>query len=237
MHTDTLKRFLLTSFIALTFTLPFAATTNASIIFTNTQVNESGTGFGNVLTVLAVKQSGNDTTEFGSVLWNGASDVLSTAENQSQTRTVTELLAAGVNAGNLQIIFNVNEGGDADPVLTLHDFSIVFQNAAGAELFRETYDSTGGTPLGAAGTGNGSSGWRFTVNFTANAAAAALFFGTTTNRIGMEIVGDEAIENVKGSAESFFVTAPVAAPEPSAGLLSLLGLGLVATRYRRRIGR
>jgi PEP-CTERM motif len=202
------------------------------LIFTGTQVDQNGTGFGNVLTILSVQAT---SSEFGSVLWDGGSDVESDdATNQSQTRTVAQLLAAGIDETNLTLIFNVNEGGDTDPVLTLHDFHVVFQDASGAELFRETFDAGGGLDLASAGMGNGVSGWQFDVNFTANAAAAATFFGTLTNRIGMEIASDHAIENTKGSAESFFVAAPV--PEPSALVQILLGLGLLAAwRSRRRV--
>lgn len=205
----------------------------AAIIFTNTQVNESGTGFGSRLTVLAVQQQGNNSTEFGSILWNGAADVdTDDSTNQSETQTVADLLAEGINENTLTVIFNINEGGDAAPVLTLHDFALIFQNAAGAELFRETYTApVGGLDLDQAGSGNGASGWKFNVAF-ANPAAAAAFFSVPTNRLGMVIASDQAIEDTKGGAESFFVIAPV--PEPSSALLCLVGLGSVLGFTRSR---
>jgi len=209
--------------------LPRAA--DAGIVYTGNEVDQSGTGFGNVLTILAVQAT---PSEFGSVLWDGNDDVeAGDAANQSQTRTVSELLAAGIDETNLTLIFNINEGGDSDPVLTLHDFDLVFQNDAGAELFRETFDAGAGLDLDSAGTGNGASGWQFDVNFTTNAVIAAAFFDTLTNRIGMEVASDQAIDNTKGSAESFFVTSPV--PEPSTLVQILLGLGaLAAWRWRRK---
>lgn len=214
--------------------LCMACDTNASIIFTNTQVNESGTGFGNRLTVLSVQQKGNNTTESGSILWNGAADVdAGDATNQSETQTVADLLAEGINENTLTVIFNINEGGEPAPVLTLHDFSLVFLNAAGAEQFRETYSApVGGLDLDQAGSGNGASGWRFDVAFD-NPAAAASFFSVPTNRLGMEIASGQAIEDTSGGAESFFVISPV--PEPSSGLLCLVGLAL-ACRFPRRRG-
>ena len=200
------------------------------IIFTNTQVDEQGTGFGNVLTVLSLQAT---PSEFGSVLWDGVSDVLiGDYTNQSQTRTVTELSAAGIDDSNFVVIFNINEGGDSNPVLTLHDFDIVFQDASGAELFREFFDAGGGLPLDLAGSGNGASGWLFNVNFTANAAAAAAFFTVATNRIGMEITSAQAIANTKGGADSFFVAAHV--PEPATLVTALLGIGPLALWWIRQ---
>jgi hypothetical protein len=211
---------------------PYLHSASGEIIFTNTQVDEQGTGFGNVLTVLSLQAT---PSEFGSVLWDGVSDVLiGDYTNQSQTRTVTELSAAGIDDSNFVVIFNINEGGDSNPVLTLHDFDIVFQDASGAELFRESFDASGGLPLDLAGSGNGASGWLFSVNFTTNAAAAAAFFNVATNRIGMEITSGQAIANTKGGADSFFVAAHV--PEPATFLSSLVGAGtlaLVSIRRRR----
>jgi hypothetical protein len=205
------------------------------LIFTNTEVDENGTGFGSVLTILGLQ---NKSSEFGAVLWDGSDDVLTDgATNQSQTRTVAELLGAGIDESNLLVVMNVSEGNGPPPVLTLHDFDLVFQDAAGGELFRETFDAGAGLPLGTAGTGNGQSGWLFNVTFTTNAAAAATFFDTPTNRLGMEIKSDQAIENTKGAAESFYVTSPAAIgiPEPSAIIHALLALvGIVAIRSSRR---
>jgi hypothetical protein len=161
------------------------------LIFTNTPIDENGTGFGNRLTVLSLQVK---PTEFGAVLWDGSNDLKTDgATNQSQTRTVAEMLSAGIDETNLTVVFNINEGGSPPPVLTLHDFDLVFQNAAGVELFRETFDAGAGLPLGTAGTGNGASGWRFDVVITTNAAAATTFFGTPTNRLGMEIKSNQAI--------------------------------------------
>ncbi|MEX0677468.1 MAG: hypothetical protein WD063_10365 [Pirellulales bacterium] len=198
------------------------------IIFTNIQVDEKGSGYGNVLTILGVQAN---PSEYGAVLWNGSSDdKTGDAVNQSNTRTVEQLLDEGIDDTNMTLIFNVNEGGDNDPVLTLHDFDLVFQDASGAELFRESFDAGGGLPLGAAGTGNSASGWRFDVQFTNPLGAA--FFGTLTNRVGMEIASGEAIQDTKGAAESFFVTAPI--PEPAAIVHGLLGLSFIAAWWLRR---
>ena len=48
----------------------------AYITFNNEVIEDRGTGFGNVLQTLALQQHSNATTESGSVLWNGTSDVL-----------------------------------------------------------------------------------------------------------------------------------------------------------------
>ena len=211
---------------------PYLHGASGDIIFTNTQVDEQGTGFGNVLTVLSLQAT---PSEFGSVLWDGVSDVLiGDYTNQSQTRTVTELSSAGIDETNFVVIFNINEGGDSNPVLTLHDFDVVFQDASGVELFRESFDAGAGLPLDLAGSGNGASGWLFDVNFTTNAAAAAAFFGTATNRIGMEITSGQAIANTKGGADSFFVAAHV--PAPATIVTTLVGacsLTLILIRRRR----
>jgi hypothetical protein len=208
--------------------VPTAA--QATMTFTNTQVDENGTGFGNRLTILSVQAN---ESEFGSILWDGSNDVDSgNATAQSATRTVTELLTAGITQDNFVVIFNINEGGDSAPVLTLQDFSLVFTSKAGVELFRETYNAGAGLPLDQAGNGNGASGWRFNVTFDGNAAAAASFFADPDNRVGMEVLRTEAILDTKGGSESFYVVSTV--PEPSSGALAALAAVAIHPVLRRR---
>lgn len=203
-----------------------------TISFTNQTVDDLGTGFGNVLSLLVVHAS---PTEFGSVFWNGASDVIAdNATNQSSTRTAGELLSAGITpTSGFSLIFNINEPGGA-PELRLFDFALRFTDSTGAPLFSDlVYDApVAGLELTQVGGGTGGAGWRFTVDLTPTEATA--FYGDTSNRLGMYIESGQAITMSAGGPDSFYVGSHAAVPEPSTWVLAAVGaLGFVAVRAVR----
>lgn len=201
--------------------------TAGTIAFTNQSVDLSGTGFGNTLRILSLQANGS---ESGSVTWNGASDTLTAdATNQSQTLTAQTLSAAGVTATRFKVVFNIAEPGSG-PTVRLHDFSMRFNDAAGAPLFADLFYTApiGGLELTQVAAGIGGAGWLFDVNLTP--AEALSFFAAGTNRLGMAVDASQAIELTGGAAEVFFV-APV--PEPASWGLLLTGLAVIAASRLR----
>jgi hypothetical protein len=206
-----------------------------AISFTGQSIDLQGSGFGNTLVSLVLHA--ND-QEFGSVLRSGASDVTSDdATNQSSTRTAAELLSAGISGADFGIVFNIAEPGSADDLI-LFDFSLRFTDGTGVPLFADvTYDAPlAGLLLNQIGGGVGGAGWLFEIDLAP--AEALAFFASETNRVGMLISEDQAIQDSGGGPDSFFFIAPDAAlhaPEPSALLLAIVGAaGLVGWIASRR---
>lgn len=214
----------------------------AVITFQGQTTNSSGTGFGNVLSVLALQDNnpGADGLQAGSVVWNGSADVfgtvgggIDTKSQQSQTRSVAELTGKGINAFNLAVVFNLSQAGSSDP-MNLHNFTLRFQNAAGATLFDATFndadlsnaDTSALTP---AGQGVGSSGYLFPVSFAG--AEGSTFFATSTNRIAMFINSAQAMSGASGGIDSFYVAPAV--PEPASISLALIAASMLTARRRR----
>ena len=201
-----------------------------TITFTNQQVDLSGGGFGNILQILAVQAQGNGTEESGSILRSGGVDVSSgDATNQAQTISVADLATKGITSTDtFGLIFNINEAVDTEVVL--HDFSMTFTDDAGTALFGDiTYSPPGGEiTLDEVNGGQGGSGWLFRVNLTP--AEETALFASSTNRIGMYITTDNAIEMVSAGAEGFHV---YRVPEPLTLPIVLTGL-IAALPLRRR---
>jgi len=178
----------------------------ADITFLNQTVDLNGTGFGNVYSLLALQATGSQTSEFGSVLWNGSMDILSgNAKPAIQTNTQpASIIQAITNANNhFGLIFNINQPG-SNPNVVLHDFSLAFQDPNGGILFTATYNAPpGGIDLLQVDNGNGSAGYLFDVSLTN--AEAALFFADPNNHLGQFITEANGITNVQGGPENFFL--------------------------------
>ncbi|MGD9644564.1 MAG: hypothetical protein AB7U73_02560 [Pirellulales bacterium] len=197
-----------------------------NISFTNQSIEIKGTGLGNVLDILFVHA--ND-SEYGSVLWNGASDVeTDDAIKQSQTRTIGELTKVGINnSSQIGLILNIAEAGN-QPTINVLDFSMRFTDSKGVALFPDIDYSApvGGLVLAQVGAGVGGSGWVFKVNLTP--AEEALAFGNADNRIGMYITEANAFTLTSGAPDGFFI-API--PEPMSWVLAAIGgVGLLVWR-------
>lgn len=200
----------------------FALTTVAASSFAATvtlsgPVDQSGTGFGSVLNVLALQANGS---EAGGVSWNGSADVISgDAKPFSQTRSVGEIKASGANTSTFGVVFNIAQPGN-NPSVTLNQFSVVFYSAAGSELFVASFNTP--TVLEQIGGGVGNSGYLFNITldpFEAN------FFNDSTNRIGIRVT--DPITGALGAPENFYLV-----PAPSAAAM-MTGVGLICLRRRR----
>lgn len=194
------------------------------VSFSNQVYNDSGAGFGNVLTLLTLHATG---TEAGSVLRSGGSDVRAgDATNQSRTVSVGDLTTAGVNTTTLGLVFNISEPGGGGSNVTLRAFSLVFYDANDTVLFTSNFVAAQPLVLDQIGAGVGTAGWLFNITFSG--PEAALFFGASGNRIGMMLPDGTPILNSAGGPDTFYLV-------PTPGVLSLGAVPmLLALRRTRR---
>ena len=211
----------------------------AYITFHDEIIEDTGTGFGNVLGTLALQQHGSATTQAGSVLWNGSADVLSgDAKPQSQTVTVAQLAANGFDSSNLIVILNLNQTG-SHPELDVHSFTMRFYTSLdGSSFFDAVYDlsnpaNTGSTlslPPEVKGFGTGQAGYVFRVTFEGTEATD--FFANNAHRLGALVDVPMDNEANAGAEVLYMGDADVmeVVPEPAtlavllfSGCLALLG--------------
>jgi hypothetical protein len=228
----------------------------ATITFTNTQIGQNGTGFGNVANLLVVHATGQQQAEYGSVLWNGTQTVLhagpgagGNATNQSETQTAATVAGlAGLNNGFFEfgLVFNANEPG-SDPNVVLHDFTLRFQDATGGTLFDATYTAPpAGLTLQDFG-GTGQAGWLFLVRIDPNNATEMSFLANPNNQLGMFITPGNSIGGFGGGPESFHtartnngpppggnVNDPVPEPATIAVFGLMAGCAALGARLRRK---
>jgi hypothetical protein len=217
---------------------------SAVITFHGETTNDTGTGFGNVLKLLALQQKGNARQEAGSVYWSGSADQRSgDATPQSQTQTVAAATAKGFDASDLIVILNINQVGSND-ALDVHEFAMRFYtNPAGTQWFDAAYDRT--NPLNTAsslgltpaGQGTGSAGYVFRIAL--DAAEATAFFADPGNHLGMAVSVAMDNEANNGPDNFYLGDADVnnVVPEPATLVMLSLGAGLAMLRRRARRGR
>ncbi|MGH7242397.1 MAG: hypothetical protein ACREJD_03145 [Phycisphaerales bacterium] len=195
-----------------------AGSSLAATISLSGPVDQTGAGFGSVLSVLALQGNGS---EAGGVAWNGAIDVQSgDAKPFSQTRTVSEIVASGANLSTFGVVLNIAQPG-GNPNITLNQFDVVFYSASGSELFVASFNTP--TVLAQIGGGVGNAGYLFNITFD---PFEANFFADATNRIGIRVTNP--IMGSLGAPENFYLV-----PSPSA-MMFVGGAGLLATLRRRR---
>jgi hypothetical protein len=213
----------------------------ASITF-SAETFSGGGGIGDVPTIVVIQAPGSTTTEAGSVSWNGSSDVETGVKSQSQTWSVVDLAGIGITGDTeFGIVLNVNESGTGDgESLDLLDLRVDFFGPTGASLFSAACTNCGNPTtfnLAEAAQGTGSSGFLFRVSLTG--PEATLFYGTSTNRIGLYT----SMADVDNGQETLYLAdlvipeEPFDAAVPEPGSMILLGSGLAALTYHRYRGR
>lgn len=210
--------------IAATCTTATGVALGAPVVSFNNQVyNDSGAGFGNVLTLLALHAQG---TEAGSIQRSAGLDMRTgDATNQSRTVSVGDLAAANVNTTTLGLVFNISQPPGGGSSVTLRAFSLIFYNANDTVLFTADFVAAQPLVLDQVGAGVGTAGWLFNITFSA--PDAALFFGATGNRIGMVLPDGTPILNSAGGPDTFYLI-------PTPGALSLGGVPLLLALRRSR---
>lgn len=195
---------------------------------TNFEVDISGTGFGNVSTLITLQTAnGQSTSEAGCI---GSSNSTTTCgitqDGKIKNTSTTEPVPTGVSASDLRFVFNASEpsGGSID----LNQLEVSFYGTTSTPLFTASL----GSPMTLTSTeaGTGKSGFVFELNAT-EAAEAQGFLGMTT-AIG---AGFSATGASGGQDTLFLETAPSVVPEPGEGSLLLTGLLGVALLLRRKI--
>ncbi|MEO7192108.1 MAG: PEP-CTERM sorting domain-containing protein [Vicinamibacterales bacterium] len=232
--------------IAAAFALAVSTTAEAASITFANETFSTGSGLGNVPTVLVIQSS---PTETGAVAWTGTADSLTgDAKSQSRTWSVSNLADIGIVSTDsaFGLVLNLNETNPASDVF-LEAMQVNFFTAAGSLLFSAPYTCVScayplPVMLSEAGQGTGSSGFLFRVVLTP--AERAQFFAAAGNRLGVSAAlsaTDSGMETVyladleRGTTQPLDV--PIANPEPASLVLFGTGIAaLVARRIRTRRG-
>jgi hypothetical protein len=206
----------------------------------------SGTGLGNVNTILTLQSPGNGTFESGSVAFgNVISGDAKKGMSQTQTRTLGDL---GVtSAASLRVVFNALEPGNGANGITLDNLQLNIYDPSGKNLLFTSGNTFTPVTFADTKTGAGNSGFVFGLDAAQQAQAAAAFgpgfkdnVVTLSASAGCDAAAPVGCQGATGGFETFFVAnaaavAPI--PEPSTAALMFAGLGLAGFLGRRRMVR
>jgi hypothetical protein len=209
----------------------------AGTIAYNDEIFHSGSGIGNVATILVLQ---NTPSEAGSVTWNGSADVVvPDAKSQSRTWSVTDLatsskLDSPITAADDQfgVVFNIDDTNNNTDVY-LNSLTISFLKPDGTALFSSITYTGPPNAFDEDSQGTGSSGFLFRVTLTPGEITA--FFGNPGNRLG----ASASVNLTDNGQDTFYLVdlsgnPPIGPPIPEPSTLILCGLGLAALGLWRR---
>lgn len=200
-----------------------SASSHASLIYAGS-VLDTGSGFGNVNTVLTLNSSGGGAT--GSVIRSGGVDVTTgdATPGASQNSTFSFGQLNITTADQIRLIFNANEPGNANNSINLNALTLsIYSDTGGAALFSTSLAA--GQFFATTENGIGSIGYAFILDALSTTAAQS--FISASNRIGLA----STISLATGGPDTFLISV-AAGPQgpgtsiPEPGSLLLLGLGL-----------
>jgi hypothetical protein len=184
------------------------------------KIDMTGTGLGNVQTILTISSPGSTTTETGSVFAMGAGQ-----QTSGDTVAINQLQNFSGPASNLRIVFNPSEPQNDSDGITLQALVLTAFDAAGGTQF--TSGAFSPVTLTATDAGTGNSGFVFKLDPTQAAQMDAAIGGGPT-RIGLTATALDAT----GGHETFFLTA---VPEPGTWAMLAAGAIGIAGMMRRRV--
>jgi len=210
--------------------------------------DDKGTGFGDVLSVLSLsdndaKNGNHDGSEWGTVSVGPTGLDVLTGETATgggdpatQTWSVATLLANGINANNLSVIYDMNQTGGTGE--NLREFHVIGYSNTGTVLFDAVFSPTNTTVgdfFALRNNGNGQPDYAFSVSDP----NLATVFATGTNRLGMSVFSNQQINSTANDGADSFNFAqnlnPVPEPATITMILSaLVPLGVVGLRRLRR---
>ena len=204
--------------------LAFAASSAQAMLVEATpfKVDMSGTGLGNVDTILTIQSPGSIDTETGSVFAVGAGENIS-----GDTQAINQLRSFAGPASNLRIVFNPSEPQNDQDGITLQNLILTAFDASGTKQFTSG-PSFMPVTLTATDAGTGNSGFVFKLDDMQAAKLDSAISGFGATRIGLSATANGAT----GGHETFFL---MAVPEPSTWAMLVAGVIGVAGMVRRRV--
>jgi hypothetical protein len=214
---------------------------HADLTFIGRQ-DAKGQGFGSVINVLTLQK---DTSESGSVAWNGTGDVITgttsggcpsgvtclgpdtgASNNAGKTGTQTFGTVGWQNAASIVVSLNINQQGSNQDI-KLESLTMNVYDTNGNVLFTAPLDTTHIFTTIEQGTGSGY--FIFQLNAAEQATAQSALFGANfnaNNRVGVSALLDSTSND---GAETIGVVNGNVVPEP--GFYGTLALGLTGLLY------